>query len=187
MPQSNTDNKVTIKTVRKGVLANLVNKGQELFTKITDYGNGVVNLYRLIINHNAAKDPNAFHKLLDEQYNKIPNDKLKVLTIPIFSPTKSQVCDRVVAIGNPVILQALRRIPRAETVSPSYFETHPDIPKISGGRAFGSVLEAIGMGILSADSEIHTPFIQEMISTLTIKSIDDNEEKFIDNEYKKDL
>ncbi|ASQ46107.1 cytochrome P450 [Legionella clemsonensis] len=185
MPQSNKGNKVIIKTVRKGGIANLVNKGQELFTKIVEYGKGVGNLYRLIINHNAVQDPNAFHKLLEEQYSKISNDTLKVLTIPIFSPTKSQVYDRVVAIGNPVILQALRRIPRAETVSPSYFETHPDTPKISGGRAFGSVLEAIGMGILSADSEIHTPFIQEMISTLTIKSIEDNENQFSDNKYKK--
>lgn len=80
-------------------------------------------------------------------------------------------CQRIISIGNPVILAALRKIPRTETVDADYFNRNPETPRIGGGRAFNSVLEAIGMGILSAEHGLHAPFIQEMISTLTIRSI----------------
>ncbi|MCL9683867.1 cytochrome P450 [Legionella maioricensis] len=145
--------------------------------KLYDYGKAVSNTYQLLMNFDAKNDPNAFHHLLQSQFDALPEDEVKILEIPVLAPGKDKICQRIVAIGNPVILAELRKIPRAETVEPDYFTRNPNTPKISGGRAFGSVLEAIGMGILSAEHELHAPFSQEMIATLTMRSINETPSK----------
>lgn len=175
------DNKVTITTLNTGN----ENAVGWVINKLYDYKKAMSNTYHLAREYGAGKDPNAFHKFLQDEYAKIPKNKLKVLTLPVLAPSSTQICQRVLAIGNPVILAALRQIPREETVNPSYYEKHPNVPKIGGGRAFDSVLEAIGMGVLSTEDKIHSPFTQQMIATLTIKSIDNNENQFADNAAKK--
>lgn len=145
--------------------------------KLYDYGRAVSNTYQLIMNFNAKNDPNAFHSLLQSEFDTLSPNEVKILEIPVLAPGKDKICQRIVSIGNPVILAELRKIPRAETVNPDYFTRNLNIPKISGGRAFGSVLEAIGMGILSAEHELHSPFTQEMITTLTIRSIEETPSK----------
>ena len=139
--------------------------------KLFDYGRAASNTYQLLVNFNAQKDPNAFHHLLQSEFDALAEDEVKILEVPVLAPGKDKICQRIVSIGNPVILAALRKIPRVETVDADYFTRNPDTPRISGGRAFGSVLEAIGMGILSAEHELHAPFTQEMIAALTIRSI----------------
>ncbi len=140
--------------------------------KLYDYGRAVSNTYQLLMNFNAKNDPNAFHNLLQREFDVLPEGEVKILELPVLAPGKDQICQRIVSIGNPVILAALRKIPRTETVAPDYFTSHPDVPKISGGRAF-DVLKNIGMGILSAEHELHSAFTQEMIASLTIRSIEE--------------
>ncbi|CEK10466.1 cytochrome P450 [Legionella hackeliae] len=184
MSNGNKANPVTITVNRRGFFGNLVETIKQPVIKIVDYAKGTGNLYRLLVNYGAAKDPNAFHKMLDNDYSQIPPTQSKVVIEPILSPSSSQIYDRVVGIANPVILQELRKIPRVETTRPSYYEEHPDVPRISGGRAFSSVLDAIGMGILSAESDVHKLFLQEMTAALTIRLNNKSDSLYAGNDYK---
>lgn len=150
--------------------------GERFLGTLSYYWKALQNTYTLITQYNASNDPNAFHRLLIDEYAKIPDGKLKVLNIPLAAPNKT-LSERVIGIGNPVIIKALRQVPRIETVSDSFYENHPEAVKISGGIPFGTALEAIGMGILSAKEEVHFPFTQQMIATLTISSIKNSNAK----------
>jgi hypothetical protein len=150
--------------------------------KALDYIRGIFNSFHLIKDYRGV---NAFHDFLQNQYQHLPADKLKVVELPFIMPSTTQVCKRVIGIANPVILQELRKIPRAETVSPDYFQAHSTQPRISGGRAFGSVLEAIGMGILTAGHTLHDPFLQKMKSLLAIHHIDESPDYFKEDLFKK--
>ncbi|MFC3909229.1 hypothetical protein ACFORL_09110 [Legionella dresdenensis] len=186
--------------------AGLISKA---FSLMTGFIQGIANTYQLVTRFSGGTDPNAFHNFLMAQYDKLPADTLEVLLLPMFTPnipvkklyatlvnaivkgiplTKAlaeldiHLTQNVIAFGNPVILDALRRIPRAENTSEQYYIDNPEVPRISGGRAFDSVLKAIGMGILSAPHDIHSLFTQQMIETLTIQSIDTN--KYQNNPFK---
>lgn len=152
--------------------------------KISDYINGARNAYTLYMNYEGGVDPNAFHHFLMDRYIMAPTDAIKVFEMPFLAPSfvEGQIYKSVVSIGNPLIIEALRLIPRAETMRPGFLG--PDTPRIGGGRAFDNVLEAIGMGVLSAEYALHQAFTQQMISTLSIKSIDPQSTSFIGNPFK---
>lgn len=182
--QTHLKTKVTIKRDVENNTDTVTKMIYQITGTLSNYISGAHNTYTIAMKHDGGRDPNAFHHFLKEEYAKFPKDKVKVLILPILSPSMTQVYQRVVAIGNPVILNELRKIPRTETVSPAYYDEHPESPKIGGGRAFDSVLEAIGMGVLSAEHSIHTAFTHQMISTLTIKSIEGGETWYKDNPFK---
>lgn len=144
------------------------------FRKIKDYTLAAANAYELVTQYHADKDPNAFHHMLVERFKQMQPEDFKVLEIPVFSPSISdpKFCQRVIAIGNPVILQKLREIPRTE--NSNLDEEDSTLPRIHGGRPFGGVLSAIGMGILSAPELVHQAFISEMLDVLGITVIDKN-------------
>lgn len=129
------------------------------------YGRAIANTAILAWKYNARKDPNAFHHLLNDLYRALPPNKTKVLKVPVISPKlyPPQIVQEVVAIGNAPILLAIEQIPCSQS-NQTWYTQHPDKPKIKRGRAFSSILEAIGMGVLTANEEIHNAFLNQMHS-----------------------
>lgn len=124
--------------------------------------------------------PNAAHQFIDEGYLKLSNEnqelkaqglppKLNIFQFPVYLPGRDQV--NIVAIGNPVVLEALREIPRYEITDQNTPSKTPDMPRIAAGYSF-QVLDAIGMDILSAAHLKHRDFIHSMISLLTFKNFE---------------
>lgn len=149
-----------------------------LLRKKSDYLHAIINTYSLVTQYDANNDPNAFHHLLRDSYANLSPDELKIVALSVLAPSSDKICQRVIAIANPVILEALRMIPRFETANPAFFKTQPTIPKISGGWAFNSVLAAIGMDILSESHPVHTPFTFKMFSVLGLRAIEKNVDPF---------
>lgn len=167
MPETKEKNEVLIVRV-----TNSQNYWNWVRNKISSYQQAIKNTFRLLTRFNGSQDPNAFHNMLEEDFKNMAQDEIKISSYTMVAPNRHQLTQRIVSIANPIVLEALRRIPRYETVDPVYFDEHPTVPKIGGGRAFNTVLEAIGMGILSAEHEAHSAFNQEMISALTLTSMD---------------
>jgi cytochrome P450 len=142
------------------------------FRKVSDYARGANNAYHLATQYHAATDPNAFHNMIVDAFKQMQPDDFKVLEIPVLSPSFSDVkfCQRVLAIGNPVVLNELRKIARTENSSAEALDE--TLPRIHGGRPFSGVLTAIGMGVLSAPNTTHKAFIAEMLEVLGITIID---------------
>ncbi|MBL7479557.1 cytochrome P450 [Legionella bononiensis] len=183
---------------------------RNVFSKLAYMGMALANTFQVATWFKGYKDPNAFHHFLTALYAKVPNDALEILNLSVLVPQfpfeeisqavinaivydiplseslakcEIKLVQQVLAFGAPSVVNALRKIPRAETTSEKYYSDNPDVPKISGGDAFSSVLEAVGMGILSADDKTHALFNKQMIETLTIQSFDSTE-KYKDNPYK---
>ena len=126
---------------------------------------------------------NAAHYFIDEGYKKLFwenfgrttqgfSPKLNVFQFPVLAPGFRQVYTNVVAIGNPVVLEALRTIPRYEVTDHEAPALESDLPRIAGGYSF-QVLDAIGMDILSTVHLKHVQFTQDMIRLLTFKKFED--------------
>lgn len=183
---------------------------RSVFTKMAYLGMSLANTFQVAIWFKGYKDPHAFQDFLTAAYAKVPNDALEIIQLPMLLPKfpldeiiqavinsivydiplneslaqcEIQLLQQVIAFGTPSVVNALRKIPRFETTPAEFYVNNPTVPKISGGAAFSSVLEAVGMGILSAESHTHALFDQQMIKTLTIQSFD-SPTKYQDNPFK---
>jgi cytochrome P450 len=130
----------------------------------------------------SAYGSNAAHRFIDEGYLKLANEnqalvarglspKLNIFQFPVFLPGRSQLYTHIVAIGNPVVLEALREIPRYEITDQEVPPKNPDLPRIAAGYSF-QVLDAIGMDILSAAHLKHRDFIHSMVELLAFKNFE---------------
>ncbi|WP_112220425.1 cytochrome P450 [Legionella quinlivanii] len=146
----------------RNILSRTIGK---MIQKADDYSSAVTNTFVLAFKYNAGKDLNAFHHFLEDRYRALPKDKTKILDVPVISPSifPPRLVQRVVAIGNPRVLLEIEKLPCAQSFK-KWYEDNPERPAIKRGRAFSSILEAIGMGILTEDQKIHDDFLDQMHS-----------------------
>ena len=148
---------------------------QQATDKIYDYTYGTWNTSVLLWSHAASTNSNAYHDYMNQLFlNKNNNPSIAYLPVtqPQLKSGYPMFCQRVVIILDPLIRQAVLKIPREETLDNTSDNKPISFPKIHGGRAFGEILDAIGMGILSKPAAIHQPFSLQMIHTLSIPKID---------------
>ncbi|KTD47923.1 Cytochrome P450 [Legionella quinlivanii] len=146
----------------RNILSRTIGK---VIQKAKDYSSALTNTIALVFKYNAGKDLNAFHHLLEDRFRELPIDQTKILDVPVISPSifPPRLVQRVVAIGNPYVLLEIEKLPCAQSFK-KWYEDNPEKPPIKRGRAFSSILEAIGMGILTEDQKIHDDFLDQMHS-----------------------
>ncbi len=145
--------------------------------KLADYCYAAHDTYRLINEFDGASNRDALHQLIQHTYDNFPADDVKVFVIRMLEPGYHQIVQRIVVIADPLISKRLRQYPHSETFYPSYYNEHPDIPKINGGNA-SVVLNAIGMGMHSNYSKYHSFYQIIMSNILNIQRIKPEKYKY---------